>query len=530
MFIFLKRLSIVRLTAIKFNWLYSIFGAVCLLFASTTACSKKSGNTDNPGTNPPTATTYYVSPNGSDASAGTISNPLRGINTALGKANAGDTVIVRAGTYYEKILFPKSGRPDKNITLKAYTGEKVVIDGTGLSIVGKEALVTIRNVNYIVLEGFEICNYKSSTPWVNINGILADAGSSNIIIRKNKVYNIEHNVRPEDGRSGHGIEITGNTNMAMKNILVEENEIHDCNTGYSENLTINGYVDGFIISKNKIYNTENIGIDAAGGYAANTIPAFNYARNGVISDNELYNIDMSTGPLGGHGAIGIYVDGARKITVERNKVHEADRGIGIVSETDAYPTDSCVVRNNFVYNCVRTGIYLGGYLNYTTGGTKNCYVVNNTLYFNNREVGAFGEVEGEIRLTENCISNTIINNIIYARPANDVYIHKYTSTGSNNLIDYNLYYTTGSAKWIWNGVDYADYNAWKTACGGDANTINGSNPLFISTSLPDLHIQSNSPAVNSGNLLPNNTNGTTDIDGKPRVVNNKIGKGAHAAN
>ena len=55
----------------------------------------------------------------------------------------------------------------------------------------------------------------------------------------------------------------------MKNILVVENEIHDCNTGYSENLTINGYVDGFVIRKNKIYNAENIGIDAAGGYWAN---------------------------------------------------------------------------------------------------------------------------------------------------------------------------------------------------------------------------------------------------------------------
>jgi hypothetical protein len=501
------------------NAITNIF--MCAIFLP--ACSSKNISAPTPVVN--SLHTYYVSATGSDANAGTIDAPFRSINTALNKLAPGDTVMVRGGTYYEKVFFTKSGRQDKWITLKAYANEKPVIDGTGLSITGKEALVTISNVNYILVEGFDICNYRSSTPWVNINGILVNEGSGNITIRKNKVYNIEHNVRPEDGRSGHGIEIIGNTNVAMKNILVEENEIHDCNTGYSENLTINGYVDGFTIRGNKIFNTENIGIDAAGGYWANSTPAFNYARNGVISDNELYNINMSTGPLGGYGAIGIYIDGARNIVVERNKVHEADRGIGIVSENDAYPTENCIVRNNFVYNCWRTGIYLGGYLNYTTGGTNNCYVVNNTLYFNNKTTGAFGEIEGEIRLTENCNNNTIQNNIIYAGP-NDVFVHKYTSTGSNNIFDYNLYYTTSASKWIWNGTEYTDYNEWKTACSGDANSTNGINPLLVNTTSPDLHIQAVSPAKNSGVVISAAINGSTDIDGNARIVNDKIGKGA----
>lgn len=473
---------------------------------------------------------YYVSPTGNDANQGTIQAPLRGINTALGKAVPGDTVIVRSGTYFEKIRFPKSGVAGKYISLKAYPEEKPVIDGTGLSITGKEALVTIRNVSYILLQGFDICNYKSSAPWVNINGILADEGSGNLIIRRNKVYNIEHNVAPADGRSGHGIEIIGNTAVVMKNILVEENEIHDCNTGYSENLTINGYVDGFTIRKNKIYNAENIGIDAAGGYWANSVPANNYARNGVISDNEIFNVDMTTGPIGGghgHGAIGIYVDGARNITIERNKVYDTDRGIGIVSETDAYPTENCIVRNNFVYNCWRTGIYLGGYLNYTTGGTRNCYVVNNTVAFNNRELGSFNEVEGEIRLTENCFNNVIENNVIYARAENDVFIHKYTATGSGNTLDYNLYFTTGASQWIWNGVAYDSFSAWQAASGADAVSVYGVDPLLQSITTPDLHLQPTSPAKNSGRVTSAQVNGETDIDGQPRIVGNKISKGAH---
>ncbi|SEW54077.1 right-handed parallel beta-helix repeat-containing protein [Chitinophaga arvensicola] len=475
--------------------------------------------------------TYYVAPNGSNTADGSSNHPLASINTALGKANPGDTVMVRAGTYGEKVVFPRSGRLEKLITLKAYPGEKAVIDGTGMTVTGREALVTISNASYVVLEGFDICNLKSTAAGANVNGITADAGSGNIIIRKNKIYNIEHNVDPSQGRSGHGIEIIGNTADVMKNILVENNVIHDTKTGYSENLTINGYVDGFTIRGNTIYNTENIGIDAAGGYAANSNPAFNYARNGVISDNELYNIDMTHGPVGGthgHGAIAIYVDGARNIIVERNRIHEADRGIGIVSENDAYPTSSCIVRNNFVSNCWRTGIYLGGYLGYTSGGTRNCYVVNNTLLFNNREPGAFGEIEGEIRLTEQCFDNVIRNNIVYARPV-DIFVHKYTNTGSGNVIDNNLYYTTGMPQWIWgstNGNVNMDFNAWKTASGMDAASVYGVDPLLISTTVPDLHIAPGSPARNSGVVISEAVNGTLDIDGKPRIVNNQISKGA----
>jgi hypothetical protein len=75
-------------------------------------------------------------------------------------------------------------------------------------------------------------------------------------------------------------------------------------------------------------------------------------------------------------------------------------------------------------------------------------------------------------------------------------------------------------------VEYADYAAWKTACGGDANSTNGINPLLANTSSPDLHIQSVSPAKNSGVVISAEINGNTDIDGNTRIVNNKISKGA----
>lgn len=285
-----------------------------------------------------------------------------------------------------------------------------------------------------------------------------------------------------------------------------------------------------MIRKNRIFNGENIGIVAAGGYSANSVPALNYARNGVISENEVFNIDGTTGPIPAYqqhnGAIGIYVDGARDIIVERNRVYDSGRGIGIVSETEGFPTENCIVRNNFVYNNSLAGIYLGGYVGYTTGGTKNCAVVNNTLYANNKSLGYSNEIEGEIRLTENCIDNVIKNNIIYARQNRGLFINKQSKGGSNNVVDYNLYFSQILYKWVWNGVIYTNFNDWQFACNGDASSIKGSDPQFLNSKTPDIHILSTSPAVNKGVVISTLVNGETDIDGNTRIINNKIDIGA----
>jgi hypothetical protein len=492
-------------------------------------CSKKSSIPSSETS--ATAKIYYVSPSGSDANTGILSAPLKTITAALNKAVAGDTILIRGGTYYDKINFPKSGTADRIITVKAYPGEKPVIDGSTITVSGWTALVTFSGVRYITLEGVDICNLYSSTVNTDPEGITINGNSKDITIKNCNIYNIKNSASLNNGRSGHAILAIGNGTAAISNLVITGCTVHDTQTGTSENITLAGNIDGFTVSQNTLYNTENIGIIIAGGDGLNPTGnvATNYARNGIVSDNVLNNISMANSVdvwgANNYGAIAIYVCGGAGTVIERNKVYNSDRGIGLVSESNIYATRTCTVRNNFVYNCWRTGIYMGDYLNYTKGGTKNCYVVNNTLYQNDRVTGAFGEIEGEIRLTENCDSNVVKNNIVYARPT-DVFVHKYTATGSNNIIDNNLYYSTGAAKWIWNGTEYTDFAVWKTACGGDAGTTNGTDPLLVSTSTPDLHIQAASPAKNTGVVIAATINGSTDIDRNPRIVNNKISKGA----
>jgi hypothetical protein len=47
------------------------------------------------------AATYYVSPSGVDTNPGTLAQPYRTVQKAATVAVAGDTVLLRAGTYRE---------------------------------------------------------------------------------------------------------------------------------------------------------------------------------------------------------------------------------------------------------------------------------------------------------------------------------------------------------------------------------------------------------------------------------------------
>ena len=510
-----------------------IIAASLLLPIGLLSCSKKTGSVQASSTN--TAHTYYVSADGNNSNSGTISAPLQSIGTALTKVVPGDTVIVRGGVYYEQVTLSKSGLAGKNITIKAYSGERPVIDGSHITVSGWQAIVSMNNIHYVTLDGLDICNLSSGLPNVDPEGIFINGNSHDITIRNCNIYNIRNTATLANGRSGHAILVIGSDNTtAISNLVITGCTVHDTQTGTSENVTLAGNVDSFTVSHNTLYNTENIGIIIAGGDNLNPSGnvAVNYARNGAVSDNTLYNISMANSAAiwgaGNYGAIAIYICGGAGTIVERNKVYSSDRGIGLVSESSIYATRTSIVRNNFVYNCWRTGIYMGDYLNFTGSGTKSCYVVNNTLLGNDRALGAFGEIEGELRLTEHCDSNVFMNNLVYAGTS-DLFVHKYTTTGGNNTINNNLYYTTGTPGWLWqstNGTPSATLTAWQAACGMDGGSVYGVDPQLVSIITPDLHIQSSSPAKNAGAVMAAAITGSTDIDGNPRVVNGKISIGA----
>jgi hypothetical protein len=93
------------------------------------------------------AATYYVATNGNDSNTGlTIDQPFATLSTAFAKIVAGDTIIIRGGTYANSstISIPKITGTDSSTHcyLLAYTGERPVFDFTaqkssdGIKLIG----------------------------------------------------------------------------------------------------------------------------------------------------------------------------------------------------------------------------------------------------------------------------------------------------------------------------------------------------------------------------------------------------------
>lgn len=512
-------------------------GYLILVYIALLSCAKSGDRIGTTVEKPQAPKSFYVAPNGDDQAAGTRDAPLRTVNAVMDKLAPGDTVLLRGGHYYEQVKISRSGAPGLDITFKAYPGEVPVIDGSHLSVSGWQALITMDGVSHITLDGLEIADFVTSSGATDPEGIKVTGAAQNIHINRCKIYNIKNNAPLSQGRSGHAILVIGTAKTPISGLEISYCTVHDTQTGTSENITLAGNVDGFNIHHNTVYHTENIGIIIAGGDNLNPggDVSTNYARNGVVSDNVLYNVSMANsldvwGDM--YGAIAIYVCGGAGTIIERNTVYNCDRGIGLISESNLYASKDCIVRNNFVYRCWRTGIYMGDYLNFVGSGTKNCYILNNTLFQNDRMKGAFGEIEGEIRLTEHCDNNVVLNNLVYGSEK-DVFVHKYTKTGSGNKIDYNLYYAPDDGNWLWESIQGSDggvpssFSQWQKTSGQDLHSLNGIDPGLQDLQKPDLHVGPRSAVKNTGHLLDDpSLFGQTDIDGRPRITNGKISIGA----
>ncbi|OOC54531.1 hypothetical protein NOSIN_12530 [Nocardiopsis sinuspersici] len=80
------------------------------------------------------ARTLTVATDGSDSGPGTVAAPLRTIQRAVDLAGPGTVIRIRGGTYDPdvNIRIEKSGTPSQPITMRAYDGEHVAIDGENM--------------------------------------------------------------------------------------------------------------------------------------------------------------------------------------------------------------------------------------------------------------------------------------------------------------------------------------------------------------------------------------------------------------
>ena len=309
-------------------------------------------------------------------------------------------------------------------------------------------------------------------------------------------------------------------------VTIDGNQVYNLKTGGSESVNVDGNVSNFTITHNIIHDNDNIAIDAIGFEGVSSNSALDYARNGVISDNTIYNISgkSNAGEGNDYDADGIYVDGGSQILIERNLIHNVDIGIEAAAEHKGKTSSYVTIRNNVIYASNSIGITIGGYDN-KRGGTDHCTIVNNTLYGNDTKNTASGEFQIQYYATNNIFKN----NIVYGT-SQGLLVNSYTSSSANPVdVDYNLYFlpaTATDAEFVWNGTSRLGLPAFQSASGKDAHS-QYLDPLFLNLAGFDLRVQPSSAAVDRGIDLTPDVNGSTDLAGNPRVQGANIDIGAY---
>jgi Secretion system C-terminal sorting domain len=507
----------------------------------------------------------YVCTCGNDGNTG--NSPAAGqayltIQHAIDATPDYDTLFVVPGVFTQSTSITIT-RP---ITIKKYNvaGEAIIDASTLVFSPVNPFVIAIVNTKDVTIDSLKIRNAiynEAKGIWVLRN---SDAGAKmrNVTISNCTITNIGWISNDLDSSqynssiATNAIKVEGQTATSISSVLIKNNRITNCATGWGEAVTITGNVDTFYIQNNIVDSIANIGIVAAGNYTSTGAPAnVNQARNGIISGNSVSNC-MS----GNAVSAGIYLDGSRNCVVEKNKCFRNALGISVGAEEaqGANFIIGHIVQNNLIYKNSIAGMFLGS----STPGNKviNSYIVNNTFFKNVTadtingidSIGLVGSREsleqiangsaGEVLLF-NCDKDTFQNNIIYTlvnTVGRKAIVGMSNGTETDFGINYNLYYHEDATPLFFfasgnsfNGISgpqtYTTIpNFYAAPARQDSNSV-FANPSFVDTTLSNFQLRPCSYAIDKGNPLYNTLiHGAKDYIDSTRVFDNvRIDCGAY---
>jgi hypothetical protein len=223
------------------------------------------------------ATVHYVATTGSDSASGTLSAPWRTVKRGLVALYPGDTLLVRGGTYAERIQSPtiRAGSATARITVKAYPGERPVVSG----------LVWMKGASYWTFDG------------INVTWGASNLASEHMVKFTNGVgWTFTHG-EVWGAHSYAAILVTGNVAGQPAQWQITNSCIHDTYASNSTNQDHNIYVNtgttagSGLIERNLIFNAVN-GRNVKLGPGGSTGGSVNV----TIRYNTLYNSAQPISP------------------------------------------------------------------------------------------------------------------------------------------------------------------------------------------------------------------------------------------
>ncbi|MFF4704787.1 hypothetical protein ACWC4D_29950 [Streptomyces sp. NPDC001288] len=429
--------------------------------------------------------TVYVALGGSDAASGNRSAPYATLQHAVDTVSGGGTVVVRGGTYSQRVVL----KAVHHVVIQPAEGEHVVLDGSSVRVPdGRSAMVEISDSTDVSVRGMDITGYTTSRIHAVPIGIYVHGSDERIDIRGNRVHHLgNHNgTLGSMAMNAHGIAVYGDSPTgAVRGLVIDHNEVDHLTLGASETVVVNGNVDHWRITNNRIHDDNNIGIDAIG--YEETLPAksrytdLNRARDGYIGSNVVENI-LSKGNPAYYSdgewcdcADGIYVDGGTRITIDHNTVRHNDIGIEVAAENARGAADHVTVAYNLISRSGYTGISTGGYCD----GAQDCGGVQTGRSFDNRFTnnlfqGDNGSSQFLVQYHENRNRITANSFCMTGAHAHSVDTVARSDSGSKDVVDFNTYSTpdgvTAGTQWGWAGKTYSGWNPYRHASGLDAHS------------------------------------------------------------
>lgn len=388
-------------------------------------------------------------------------------------AQAGDTVIVRAGVYTTSQMTATRYIPAYNPVNNGSYGNPITISAEGTVTLrsntsgGGSPIIGAFNKSYIVWDGFYVDEPNIQT--VSDTGPVVVWSSNNITIQnltingKTSGWNDNHNsIRIEDSRDSviRNNRIFGNRNAGM-NANGSAIMLYT-----STNITI---------EHNEIYNSGG-GIFVKG---ANPGP-FN------IRYNLIHHIDGGGILIGGVGTT-VAQNGAR---IYQNVIRDNAEGITFIGYDSVSPANIDVV-NNTIHNCSNGGIFFKP----NTAGYSDIVLRNNIIADSTRAIQ--GEDISDLRAMS---------------------------------FSHNMYHGNSTVS----RIAYTNYSfdSWRSTFGKDTTGTSVVDPLFVNRAGDDFRLAAGSPAVNAGvdilNLSGNGTSASVNL-GAYITGNEVIGPTAQVA-